>query len=290
MAMAIPAAEAAGSVGAKAAGGGAAKKAAAKKAAPQKVSANPSKMASETNTKINSGQGPAKTTTNPGGDALAITEVKAERDKAKAQSKAGGGEGEQRARNREARAAESHANRQADRQAKAKTGKTGASKKVVGWAFSGDRKLLTVEFIVCLVVLGLGTLLAPQGSKDGMPRAMVKGSALSGLFLVLALVASGGKGAAKVATGIGTLVTASYLFTSSDVHNVTAWVASFFSKTGDVSGNQPIGSGPGAADAGAVAGAVGEVAGGLGQVILDQSQQGVLNPDGTYTSPLGFTY
>lgn len=100
------------------------------------------------------------------------------------------------------------------------------------WAWADNRRLLTAEFIACVVVLGLGTLLAPKGSKDGIPRLMIKGTALSGLFLLLALVASGGKGAARVATALGTLVTAAYVLTSSDVHNVVSWVATFFSADG----------------------------------------------------------
>lgn len=115
-------------------------------------------------------------------------------------------------------------------------------KKAVGWALSGNRKLLTAEFIACMAVLGLGTVLAPSGSKDGIPRAMIKGSALCGLFLLLALVASAGKSSAKAATAIGTLVTAGYVLTSSDVHNVAKWTAAFFSKTGDVTAAQPTGA------------------------------------------------
>lgn len=106
---------------------------------------------------------------------------------------------------------------------------------VVSWAWSGNRKLLTAQFLVCVVVLGLGTLLAPSGTKDGMPRALVKGSALCGVFLVLSLLTTGGKGAAKAATAIGTLVTASYVLTSKDVHNVVSWLNAFFSKDGDIS-------------------------------------------------------
>lgn len=240
MAMAIPAAEVAESAGAGAIGKAGASKAASGKAASSKASANPTKMAGETNAKISSGEGTPKSKANPTGDPLALSEQLPEK------KKSSNPEAEQRARNRESRAQESHSNRQADRSAKLNTPevktKGKGAKKVVGWAFSGNRKLLTAEFIACLIVLGLGTLLAPEGSKDGMPRAMVKGSALSALFLVLALVASGGKSPAKVATALGTLVTASYVLTSSDVHNVVSWVSSFFSKTGDVSAKNPTGS------------------------------------------------
>lgn len=118
--------------------------------------------------------------------------------------------------------------------AKGKAKKTGAARGVA-WAWSGKRRLLTMQFVACMVVLGLGTLLAPKGSNDGMTRAMVKGSGLAGLFFILALVASGGKGPAKAATALGTLVTAAYVLTSSDVRNVVGWFAEFFKPGGDVS-------------------------------------------------------
>ncbi|MEV8530086.1 hypothetical protein AB0451_39440 [Streptomyces sp. NPDC052000] len=111
-------------------------------------------------------------------------------------------------------------------------GKPSATARARRWAWADNRRLLTAEFIACVVVLGLGTLLAPKGSKDGIPRLMIKGTALSGLFLLLALVASGGKGPARAATAIGTLVTAAYVLTSSDVHNVVQWIGTFFSASG----------------------------------------------------------
>lgn len=113
----------------------------------------------------------------------------------------------------------------------------GKAKKAVSWAWSGNRRLLTAQYLLCVVVLGLGWMVAPaagtsgQGSKassETTTRAMIKFSALSGLFFLLAIVSAGGKGAAKTATALGTLVSATYLFTSSDAHAVMAWVASFF--------------------------------------------------------------
>lgn len=115
------------------------------------------------------------------------------------------------------------------------TSKKSKAARSMAWAWSGNRRLLTMQFVACMVVLGLGTLLAPKGSNDGMTRAMVKGSGLAGLFFILALVASGGKGPAKAATALGTLVTAAYVLTSSDVRNVVGWFAEFFKPDGDVS-------------------------------------------------------
>lgn len=105
-------------------------------------------------------------------------------------------------------------------------------KRSVAWAWSGDRKLLTMEYVACVVVVIAGTLVAPSDSKDTAMRALVKGSALSALFLVLSLASVGGKGAAKTATAIGTLVTMTYVLTSSDVHNLITWTGGFFSKDG----------------------------------------------------------
>ena len=104
------------------------------------------------------------------------------------------------------------------------------AKRAVGFAFSGNRRVLTAEFVACMVVVILGTLMSPADSKDTPMRALVKASALSGLFLLLALVAAGGTGPAKAATALGTLITAAYVLTSTDVHNVVKWTADFFKK------------------------------------------------------------
>ena len=117
-----------------------------------------------------------------------------------------------------------------------------APAKSVNWVFSGNRKLLTAEFVVCIVILGLGTLLAPEGSKDGLPRAMVKFSGLSAVFFILALASAGGQGSARAATAIGALMTTAYVFTSSDAHNVVKWIEEFFSKTGKTSEKNPKGT------------------------------------------------
>lgn len=116
----------------------------------------------------------------------------------------------------------------------AKKGAAGGSKpkgkkKALGWVWSDNRKLLTAEFVVCVAVLGLGTLVSPEDSKHDVPRAMIKGSALAGLFFVLALVSTGGQKPARVANALGTLVTATYVLTSADVHNLVSWVSGFFS-------------------------------------------------------------
>lgn len=105
------------------------------------------------------------------------------------------------------------------------------SKRVVAWAWSGSRKLLTAEFVICVVILGLGLLVGDSGpttKRQDVGHVMVKGSALAALFFILALLTSAGKGTAKAATGLATLVTLTYVFTSTDSRNLMAWVSSFF--------------------------------------------------------------
>ncbi|MFL6116740.1 MAG: hypothetical protein ACJ786_36100 [Catenulispora sp.] len=123
-----------------------------------------------------------------------------------------------------------------EKKAAAKTGgggKAGGGKKLgsksLGWAWSGSRKILTAQFLLCMVILILGTLTGKDEAKTTAARALVKGSALSLLFFLLALLSSAGGSSARTATAMGTLVTAAYAFTSSDVHAVVTWVGHFFS-------------------------------------------------------------
>lgn len=110
-----------------------------------------------------------------------------------------------------------------------------AKKSRPGPLSKGDpRRLVMTEFLVCMVVLGFGTIVpTPKGRRDeGVGHLVVKGSALSLLFFMLALVASAGGKAEKAAAGLGALVTAAYLFTSEDMYNIMTWVASFYAKPG----------------------------------------------------------
>lgn len=123
-------------------------------------------------------------------------------------------------------------------------------KKTIGWAWSDNRKLLAAQFVVCVVVLGLGTLVSPEDSKHDVPRAMIKGSALAAVFFLLALVATGGQKPARAANAVGTLITAAYVLTSADVHNIVTWIAGFFSpaSAGEKLGS-PVSSKPAAGEA-----------------------------------------
>lgn len=112
------------------------------------------------------------------------------------------------------------------------------------------RRLLLGEYALCLIVLGLGSLVAPKGSNNGVPRLMVKASGLSGLFLLLGLVSSGGTAAAKVAVAFGGLVTVTYLVSSSDATDVANYLGGFFSK-GGLSGQAAAAGGAAGAEVGA---------------------------------------
>ena len=96
------------------------------------------------------------------------------------------------------------------------------------------RRVLLTEFIVCIAVLGFGTLVpTPAGRREeGMPHLLVKGTAISLLFFVLSIVGSSGRAAGRAAGGIGALVTAAYLLTSSDAYNILSWIAGFYGKPG----------------------------------------------------------
>jgi hypothetical protein len=92
--------------------------------------------------------------------------------------------------------------------------------------------VLMAEYMLCMIILGAGTLVAPSGSKDGVPRLMIKASALSILFVVLALVSAGGPRLAKVAGAAGGLITLAYVVVSSDAHDIVKWISSFYSTKG----------------------------------------------------------
>lgn len=112
------------------------------------------------------------------------------------------------------------------------SGKSKGSR-AVSWAWSGSKKLLMAQFVLCVVILALGSMTSdPKDGKSAAGRAMVKGSAFALIFFLLAILSAGGKGAAKSATAVGTLITVSYALTSSDVHAVVTWINSFFKGAG----------------------------------------------------------
>ncbi len=67
------------------------------------------------------------------------------------------------------------------------------------------RRMMIAEFIVCAVLLGLSPLAKGRGEM-GPVRFMKRGSATCALFVVLGLVSSAGRGAARAAAMFGALV------------------------------------------------------------------------------------
>lgn len=81
---------------------------------------------------------------------------------------------------------------------------------------AGPRKLLLAEFAVCATVTALSPLTdAKRTEKPG--DWMKRMTAVLGLFFVLALISAAGRGSAKVAAGLGGLVTVVLLISERDL-------------------------------------------------------------------------
>lgn len=82
----------------------------------------------------------------------------------------------------------------------------GAGAKLLKGDAGKYRRMMIAEFIVCAVLLGLSPLAKAPGEM-GPVRFMKRGSATCALFVILGLLSSAGKGAAKAAAMFGALVT-----------------------------------------------------------------------------------
>lgn len=80
----------------------------------------------------------------------------------------------------------------------------------------GGNRVLVAEFIACMVLVGVQPILGTTTDAAGWLK---KGAAVTGLFLVLSLVASGGPRASKISAAFGGLVTLALLINSRDVLN-----------------------------------------------------------------------
>lgn len=87
-----------------------------------------------------------------------------------------------------------------------------------GWS---PHRVLIMEFVICMIILALYPI---QGDKNELkPGAwMKKGSAMCGLFLILGLIGSGGRGAAKVSAAFGGIVTLTLLVNERSVFTTLA--------------------------------------------------------------------
>jgi hypothetical protein len=101
-------------------------------------------------------------------------------------------------------------------------------------ALHGPNNALLAEFLICFTVLGIGTVVPTPAGKpaEGVPHLMVKGSALSLLFLILALTSAGGQRSRRAATGLGALVTVGYVVAGSDAYNIASWIGQYYSRPG----------------------------------------------------------
>lgn len=82
-----------------------------------------------------------------------------------------------------------------------------------GTSFGGNR-VLVAEFIACMVLIGCAPLV---GAVEAPGPWLKKGSAVTGLFLILALVAAPGGRSARIAAAFGGLVTLATLISSRDL-------------------------------------------------------------------------
>jgi hypothetical protein len=81
----------------------------------------------------------------------------------------------------------------------------GAGSKALSGSSGKYRRMLIAEFIVCVIMLGLSPLAKGSGEM-GPVRFMKRGSATCALFIILGLVSSGGRGAARAASAFGALI------------------------------------------------------------------------------------
>lgn len=86
---------------------------------------------------------------------------------------------------------------------------------------SGARKLVIAEFVLCMVVLAFSPL-AKRESTDNPVSFMKRGSAIMGVFFVLGLLTTAGRGAARAAAAFGGIVTLVLLISSRSIFAVLA--------------------------------------------------------------------
>lgn len=141
---------------------------------------------------------------------------------------------------------------------------------------SGARKVLIAEFALCMVILAFSPM---TGKAPTASAFMKRASAIMGLFFLLGLVSTGGRGASRASAGFGGLVTLVLLIsdrsiftvltkkfqpgvgeTDSDLGGLDAQDSADDNGTGDPTDD------PGA---GGVAGAAGAAVAGLGRIIGD---------------------
>ncbi len=103
---------------------------------------------------------------------------------------------------------------------------------------SPARRVLLAEFAVCIIIVATSPITTRH--RDEKPQSLMKRfTAVMLVFLVLSLIASGGRGASRAAAGFGGLVTLALLVSNRDLFVV---IARKFSTTADEA--DPLGPGP----------------------------------------------
>jgi hypothetical protein len=101
----------------------------------------------------------------------------------------------------------------------------------------GGNKVIVAEFIACMVLVGLAPIV---GTTTSAGAWLKKGAAVTGLFLVLSLVASGGPRSSKIAAAFGGLCTLALLINS---HEIFAAIIGLLGGGGGDLGEEDIGAG-----------------------------------------------
>lgn len=113
-----------------------------------------------------------------------------------------------------------------------------------GHALRGrGRQLLVAEFVLCMAIAAMAPL-TDRHKTDGPTAFLRRAAAICVLFLILGLVATAGKGATRIAAGLGGLVTLTLLVSDRDI--LTRLAATFNSTaSGAPAGPPGGGSAPG---------------------------------------------
>jgi hypothetical protein len=123
------------------------------------------------------------------------------------------------------------------------------------------QKLLLAEFIVSAVIIALSPM-TDRHKADSPTKVMKRSTAIAALYLVLALLSTGGKGATRVAGAFGGLVTIALLVSERDLFVLIARRFNAGEPTGPA-GPTGTAAGPDDSTGGTIGGIVG---GGAGQV------------------------
>ncbi len=98
---------------------------------------------------------------------------------------------------------------------------TGKSKASSALPKSSARKLLVAEFVLCMVVLAFSPL-AERNAGEKPAAFMKRASAIMGVFFMLGLIATAGRGASRASAAFGGLVTLVLLISSRSIFTVLA--------------------------------------------------------------------